>query len=114
MKQTIRELAKSYYEAMGRKDEKDIERRLHPSVTFLSPVAEFNGKQEVFSWVKGFLPNFESLTIRSACAHESQAMLAYDIKFPGSDKVVRGAALLDFDDDLISRIELFFDRGQST
>ena len=114
MKQTTRELAKSYYEAMGRKDEKDIERHLHPSVTFLSPVAEFNGKDDVLGWIKGFLPNFESLTIRSVCAHENQAMLAYDIKFPGAAKLVRGAALLDFNGDLISRIELFFDRGQST
>lgn len=110
MKQTIRDLAKAYYESMGKKNEKDIESRLHPSVTFLSPVAEFRGKQEVFAWVKGFLPNFETLNIRSVCAHENQAMLAYDIKFPNTEKVVRGAALLDFEGDLISRIELFFDR----
>ena len=112
MTQNTSELARSYYEAMANKDEKSIESYLHPLVTFLSPVAEFVGKQGVFSWVKGFLPNFESLTIRAVCANENQAMVAYDIKFANSLSVVRGAALLDFEDSLICRIELFFDTGK--
>lgn len=106
------ELARSYYEAMGRKDEKTIEGYLHPSVTFLSPLAQFGGKAAVFSWVRGFLPVFDSLTIRSVCANEGQAMLAYDIRFPNSASVVRGAALLDISENLISRIELFFDASK--
>lgn len=109
----ISEVARSYYEAMAAKDEKTIESFLHPSVSFLNPVAEFKGKTDVQSFVKGFLPNFETLTIRSVCANINQAMLAYDIKFPNSASVVRGASLLDFNDGLISRIELFFDTGKA-
>lgn len=111
MSQDLIKLGKAYYEAMAKKDAQAIEKMLHDEVSFLSPMGEFKGKIAVFSWVKGFLPNFESLHICSVCSNEKQAMVAYDIKFPGLENVVRGAALLSFSNNLIKNIELFFDKS---
>ena len=105
----IADIGRSFYEAMAKKDDSAIANLLSHDVTFLSPVTQLSGKNEVLAWERRFLPSFNSLTIHTVCSNESQAMLAYEIQFPDMDEGARAAALLNISQGLITRIELFFD-----
>lgn len=101
--------AVAYYQAMNRKDLSVIEKYLHPEVRLIGPLADITGKGEVLNSVKHFLTIFNKLTIRAQCGAENQVMLAYDLDCPSLIGILQAAVLISFRDDLISRIELFFD-----
>lgn len=105
------EIADAYYLAMNNKDKNGMERLLHPDVKFISPITELIGKKAVLKWIEDFLPKFESAIVRAKFANEHQAMLAYDLVFPAPIGRYRAASLIDFQDGLIRKIELFFDTG---
>ena len=62
--------------------------------------------------LKGFCSTMDSLSITTKLASEDQVMLAYNITFPEPIGNLRAAGLLNLDNNLITRIELFYD-GQS-
>jgi len=102
-------IAESYYAAMNNKDLNEIALYLHPKVRFLGPLAQLEGKEAVLESAKGFLGIVDSVKMRTKTAFSNQAMLSYDLNCVQPIGTIRVAALMTFEDDLISVIELFFD-----
>ena len=102
-------IAEAYYTAMGEKNVADMGQYLHPDVQFIGPLAEMRGKEAVLEAVKRLIAFFKTLTIRAKFGSGDQAMLAYDLDFPSPIGNCPAAALLTFQEGLISKIELFFD-----
>ena len=102
--------AVTYYQAMNDKNLAVIEKLLHPDVRFLGPLADVTGKNTYLETLKRFfLPSFKKLTIRAQFGSGDQAMLVFDLDCPSPIGIVRTAVLMTFKDDLIARIEAFFD-----
>lgn len=101
--------AKAYYLSIDNKNVSDVERTLHPDVQLVSPLARIEGKELVLNAVKRFMTVFNKLTIRTACGSADQVMLVYDLDCPDPIGLVRTAVLMNFKNNLIARIELFFD-----
>ena len=103
------ETAQRYYRTMLNQDFQAMADCLHPEITFLSPLREMAGKENVVAGAKNFGAVVKSIDIRSAFHAGNQVMMAYDCQFTTPDISLRTAVLMDFKDNLISRIELFFD-----
>jgi hypothetical protein len=101
--------ATSYYQAFNKKDIVEIEKYLHQNVLFITPLGTVQGKENLVETIKQFFNFFNALTIRTVLGSENQAMVAYDVEFPEPIGMVRSAALMDFKEGLIARIELFYD-----
>lgn len=101
--------AVAYYQAMNNKDLSIIEKYLHPEVRLIGPMADITGKDAVLNSIKHFLPNFDKLTIRAQAGNGDQVMLAYYLDCPAPIGLFRGAVLLNFQEGLIIRYELFYD-----
>jgi hypothetical protein len=102
-------IAEQYYAAMNNKDLNEIALYLHPKVKFLGPLAQLDGKEAVLESAKGFLGIVDSVKMRVKFASGNQVMLAYDLNCVSPIGTIRVAALMTFEDNLISSIELFFD-----
>lgn len=109
MNKASRDIAIAYYTAMKEKNIDEIAKYLHHDVQFTSPLAKKTGKDAVIEAVKGFMAFFKALAIRTAFNSSDQAMVVYDVVFPDPIGCVPSAALIDYDNGLITRIELFFD-----
>lgn len=102
-------IAKAYYLAVNNKNLSAVERYLHPHVHLISPFTHVTGKEQVLEAVKRFMVVFKTLTVQTACGCADQVMLVYDLDCPAPIDFLRAAVLMNFSDDLITRIELFFD-----
>jgi len=102
-------IAELYSEAMNNKDLNKIALYLHPKVKFLGPLAQLEGKEAVLESAKGFLEIVDSVKMRVKFASGNQVMLAYDLNCVSPIGTIRVAALMTFEDNLISAIEVFFD-----
>lgn len=102
-------LAESYYNAMLAKDFDKMADYLHNNVQFIGPLAEMHGKDAVVTAAKNFGGILQDIQIRSRFASHDQIMLAYDMVVPAPIGKFRAAALMEFTDRLISKIELFYD-----
>ncbi|MBS0351678.1 MAG: nuclear transport factor 2 family protein [Proteobacteria bacterium] len=103
------DIATAYYEAMSNKNIDFIEKQVHPNVYFIGPLAEFTGKEKYLDSVRKFFNLFNSLKVREKFGAEDQAIIVYDVHCPDPIGILRAVALLNFKDNLISRIELFYD-----
>ncbi len=99
----------TYYEAMNNKNIVYMEKQVHSDVHFIGPLAEFTGKEAYLDSVRKFFNLFKSIKIREQFGSEDQAIIVYDVDCPEPIGILRSVALLNFKDNLISRIELFFD-----
>jgi len=102
-------IAEVFYTAMGNKNTGDMEKHLHPDVQFTAPLATLKGKEAYLEALKAFMNFFNTLTIRSLFGSKDQAMVVYDLDVPASIGNFSAAAHLTFQEDLISKIELFYD-----
>lgn len=102
-------VAEAYYTAMAKKDMNEMEKYLHPEARLISPLDELEGKEAIRSAAKRFTELFTALTIRAKCGSDDQAMLAIDLNFPAPIGNVRTAVLVSFKEELMAKIELFFD-----
>jgi hypothetical protein len=109
MNQNNVNIAVAYYTTMSEKNIEGITQYLHAEVQLNSPFTQLRGKDPVLEAVQRFITLFTSLTIQAHFGNESQAMIAYDVDFPATIGRVPTAALLTFQDNLISKIQLFFD-----
>lgn len=105
----ILDVAVEYYKAMGNKDINEMGKYLHQNLEFLGPVGIMKGKKEISDAAQKFFSFYKDLKIRSKFASSDQVMIVYDLGLHGPVPQIRVAALLDFKDDLISKIELFYD-----
>lgn len=101
--------ALSYYEAMQAKDFDVMASYLSEDVCLISPLAEINGKEAVQAAAKNFGGILKEIHIRSKFADNNQVMLAYDMIVPEPIGKFRAAALMGFENNKITRIELFYD-----
>jgi hypothetical protein len=101
--------AESYYKVMSQKNGAEIEKYLHPNVEFSNPLQTLHGKEAVLASIRSFMNVFKSLAIRAKFGAEDQAMIVYEVDIPGIAKDFPSAALLQFQDGLIIKIQLFFD-----
>jgi hypothetical protein len=101
--------AKLYYRAIGEKELTTVARLVDANVRLISPMSNLEGKEASLQAARGYSGMVSSIKVRSTFATDSEAMLAYDGDFGAPIGICRTAALLSFRDNLITRIELFFD-----
>lgn len=102
-------VAETYYQKMLEKDFEAMATCLDDTVQLIGPLSEMSGKEAVVSAAKGLSQILKDIQIRSKFAFGSQIMLAYDFFFPEPISKLRAAVLMDFKNQQITRIELFFD-----
>ncbi len=101
--------AVEYYKAVGEKNHKEAVKHIHPNIQFVAPLAKLEGKEKMSEAVKGFFNLFNTLTVKEKLSSGNEVMLVYEIECPKPVGTFRTAALLTFKDELIERLELFFD-----
>lgn len=101
--------AEAYYRAMNDKDAEGVARYLHPDIQFIGPLATLAGKDAVLEAAKRFMSFVKKISIRARLGSEDRVMLTYDADFGEPIGICRTAVSMTFKDDLIERIELFFD-----
>jgi hypothetical protein len=101
--------AEEYYTLIGEKSVEGIKKYLAHDVEFYSPLATLKGKEAVIRATSNFMSAIASLKIRAKFDSGDQAMIVYDVDFPGLASKFPGASLLTFRNHLIVRIELFHD-----
>ncbi len=102
-------LAENYYNAMLAKDFDKMADYLHDNVYFIGPLAEMHGKEAVVSAAKNFSRILQDIQIRSRFSSGNQIMFAYDMVVPAPIGQFSAAVLMEFTDEFISKIELFYD-----
>ncbi|MEC7840114.1 MAG: nuclear transport factor 2 family protein [Chlamydiota bacterium] len=102
-------LAVSYYTSIGKKNLEKFTNLLHPDVNFFAPIANLVGKDAVIEATEHFMNMISSLEIRAKFGSEEQALIIYDIFIPKLAKKISGASLINIKENLITRIELFYD-----
>jgi hypothetical protein len=102
-------LVETYYHHMLQKDFDAMAKCLHPEVLFIGPLAEMSGKKAVIEAAKNLTQILSNIEIRAKFSSDNQIILAYDFIFPDPIGQLRAAVLMEFEDQLISKIELFYD-----
>ena len=102
-------IAETYYNEMLAKDFDAMEKHLHLNVHFISPLAELSGKDAVVEAAKNLSGLLGDIEIRAKFSSGNHIMFAYDFMFPKPIGKLRASVLMDFDDGLILKIELFYD-----
>lgn len=102
-------VAEAYYGYMLQKDFAAMKACLHPDVHFISPLAELSGRDAVVEAAKRLSQILYDIDIRAKFSSGDQIMFAYDFMFSGAIGKLRASVLMDFKDQQISRIELFYD-----
>lgn len=101
--------ALAYYQAVNEKNLAKAEKFLHPEIHLIGPMAELHGKAAVLKSIQGFMQMYDKQHMRAQMGAGDQVMLAFDLICPAPIGVLRGAALMTFQDGLIKRQELFYD-----
>src|SRR5258708_2303203 len=99
----------AYLKAWHEKDLEGIAKYLHPEVRFTGPMAQITGKEGMLQSARRMFGLLQALKVRSKFASGDQAIFTYDFICAEPIGVCRTAELMTFQNDLISRIELFFD-----
>ena len=99
----------AYYDAYNKKDIVSITRYSHPDIHFIAPMGESNGRDSVLEAVKRFLTVIKKIEIREKFSFNDQVMLVYDLIYGESSALCRTAVLMNFKENLITRLELFYD-----
>lgn len=102
-------IAETYYRQMLQRNFDAMADCLHPDVNLIGPLAEIYGKNSVVDSAKNLRKILNHIEIHSKFSSENQVMFAYDFIFDKPIGKLRAAVLMDFEDQLISKIELFFD-----
>lgn len=102
-------IAKAFYTAFGEKNVEIMEKYLHPDVHLITPLSKLQGKEAYLEAVKNFMAFFNALTIRTSFGEKDQAVVVYDLDCSASIGIVPAAAVMTFQEGLITRNELFHD-----
>lgn len=103
--------AENYYNAMKEKNFTQMAIYLHKNVQLVSPLAQIHGKEAVVIAAENFGKILQDIKIRAKFAAGPQIMLAYNMTLPEPIGNFPAAVLMDFLDNLIVKIELFYDPG---
>lgn len=99
----------AYYDAINQKNPSLAAEKLADNVKIITPLATRAGKVNVVEALKGLCSTVERVTITAKFTSDNQVMLAIDMLFPKPIGNLRAAGLLNVDQGLITRIELFYD-----
>ena len=102
-------IAKAFYTAFGEKNIETMEKYLHPDVQLITPLSQLQGKEAYLEAVKNFMAFFKALTIRAAFGEGDQTIIVYDLDCSPFIEKASAAALMSFQEGLITRNELFHD-----
>ncbi len=102
-------LAKNYYREMVLKNVDVMAAYLHPDIILISPFANLSGKDTVVNAAKHHMNILEDMILTAEFSHNDQVMLAYEMILKEPIGKLRSASLISFTDNLISKIELFYD-----
>lgn len=102
-------IAEHYYQAMLAHDFDTMASYLHDNVYLISPLAELDGKEAVVAAAKNLSQLLRDIQFRAKFAAHDQIMFAYDFIFSAPIGTLRSAVLMTFADNLIAKIELFYD-----
>ncbi len=114
MNQTMKnniEIAESYYKNIFAKNFDEIEKCLHEDIQFISPCININNKQELIESTKKFSEIVGDIQIKEKCDSGNTVILIYYFELTKPVIQFRSAVLMKLKDNLISNIELFYDRG---
>lgn len=103
------EIAKAFYQAMSQKNVAELEQYLHNDVEFLAPLARTSGKEAYLENVSRFMSFFSSMTVRTLCSSSNEVIVIYDVDFAEFADSVPTASLMNFDNGLVTNIQLFYD-----
>lgn len=109
MKADAKAMGVAYYTALGEKNIEKVKEYLHHDVQFTDPQEKIIGREAVLKAAQGFAGVFKTLTIRAQFGSEDQAMIVYEVEIPGLPNKLQAASFLNFQEGLISTIELFYD-----
>ena len=104
--------AEAYYSAMMSGDYEKIGSYLHKDVRYSDPRWPLTGKDQVWPIAKSFSDAVNELKTVGKFSTNDQVMLVHDVIFHGSEKPLRTAVLMTFDEGLIKQIELVADISQ--
>lgn len=102
-------IIENYYQDVNERNFDQVEKYLHPDVQFIGPLAKLNGKEAVLDATRKFTTLFKTLKIRAKCGSPNQAMVVYDLVCPEPIGVFSTAVLMTFENNLIIKLELFYD-----
>lgn len=101
--------AVAYYNALSKQDFSTLAQYIHPDIEFIGPIATAKGKDNFLQAAKGFASIIKTLTVREKFSSENQVMLVYNFDCTSPETSFRVAALMTFQNDLIAKLEIFFD-----
>jgi hypothetical protein len=101
--------AVAYYQGLQAKDISGIARLVHPEIELVGPIANARGKEAFLKSIERLAGAVKAVTVRATCGSGDEVMTAYDLDFGEPVGVCRTAALMNFREGFISRLELFFD-----
>jgi len=108
--QPLSTIARNYYSAMENKSVQELEKYLDPDVQFISPLGKMSGKENVLNAAKGFMNIFDSLEIKQKLDNDQgSAVVVFDLMCPAPIGTFRAATLMTIKDNLITKMELFYD-----
>ncbi len=102
-------LAENYYRHMLAKNFDAMAECLHSDIEFIGPLSEMRGRKPVAEAARNLSAILHNIEIRSRFSDGNQIMFAYDLIFPDPIGKLRAAVLMDFRENLIAKIELFYD-----
>lgn len=102
------EKTKAYYQSIKAKAFDDIGQYLHADISFNTPLISLNGKEDVLGAACGFSQELANLEIKCIAGTSNEVLMAYYVTFKGADKPIHAGAWFQFEDDLMKRIELFY------
>ncbi len=101
--------ALSYYDAINHNDPNLAAEKLADDIQIISPLATKTGKTDVIDALKNICLIVERVTIKNKFSSDDQVMLALDMYFHEPIGILRVASLLNLKQNLITRIEMFYD-----
>jgi hypothetical protein len=101
--------AKTFCTAFKEKSIEAMAKCLHPDLEFIAPLQKLQGKEAYVEAAKEFASFFKTLTIRAILGEKDQAVVVYDVEYPTPIEKIPTVALMTFHENLITRIELFYD-----
>lgn len=107
---TPEQLAHAYYTQLSQKKLEGVEKYIHSQIEFKDPQEKILGKEAFLKAAKRFSAMFESLTILEKFGSGDQAVIIYEVKIPHLEKPLKAVSWLNFQEGLISKIELIYDR----
>lgn len=101
--------ATAYFTAIRKQDFTSLEKCVHPNIHFIGPALSLKDKGTFLTAATSCAALITNLTIREKFASEDQVMLVYNCDCSLAPETLRAAALMTFQNDLITKLELFFD-----